>query len=45
MAYQPKLDPGALLDGYIGVDAVKKGVVDGYITSNSPKPDNQKQSK
>lgn len=43
MAYQPKLDPGAVLEGYIGVNAKNKGIVDGYLTSNSPRPEDKKQ--
>ena len=45
MAYKPKFDAGAYAEGYFGFDPKTKGVVDGYITSNSPRPDDQKQSK
>ena len=45
MAYQPKLDPGAMLEGYLGINATNKGLVDGYITSNSPRPEDKQKSK
>ena len=41
--YQPKLDPQALLEGYLGVDAQRLGAVDGYINSNSTEPQTQEQ--
>lgn len=31
MAYEPKIDPNAVVDGYLGVDPKYKGEVSGYI--------------